>query len=453
MDDVMSSKLVEMAAGAGGDAAASRSCRQVDLLAQAQRLLPGGALSPSDHSVRTLNAAVLTQAAGPMLQDAAGRRYVDFAMGGSALILGHADPAVTAAVAAQVPLGTHYYQLLHEPAVRLAATMRRLVPCAERLFFTSTGSDAVSQAIRVARAATGRQKVLRFEGAYHGTSDVALVAMLPVVAGQGSGTASAAGVPQAHADLVLAAPFGDLAATAAVMAAHRGEIAALLVDPLQRWLAFDPDFLHGLRRLCDENDVPLIFDEVVTGFRMAPGGAQEVLGVTPDLAAYGKILGGGLPLGAVAGRAGLMEMADASRHAGAGLVVTTGTFNANVLSCVAGQATLVRLATPGFHHDLDRKAAAVRRELQAVLRRHGVPAVVGGASSFWTLHFAAEEPRSFAAFLATDRARARELDGELLRRGIWLVPGARRSISAAHDDASLAQLVETLDAVCRAGRC
>lgn len=423
------------------------------LLAEAMRTLPGGALSPSDHAVRGLNAAVLVNAGGAKLHDVAGRSYVDYAMGGSALILGHAHPAVTAAVSAQVGRGTHYYQLLHRPAVQLASAMLRLVPCAERIFFTSTGSDAVNQAIRIARAATGRQKVLRFEGAYHGTSDVALVAMAPEAAGQGSGRAGAAGVPPAHAELVLAAPFGDAEATAALLEAHRGEVAAVLVDPLQRWLASDPDFLGCLRGLCDLHGALLVFDEVVTGFRLAPGGAQERTGITPDLAAYGKILGGGLPLGAVAGREGPMSAADAGLHAGAALVVTTGTYNANVLSCIAGLATLDVLTAPGFHAHLDDRAAGLRRELQAVFRRHDVPVVVGGDSSFWTLHFAAAEPRDYAEFLRTDRARGRCLDGELLRNGIWVVPGARRSLSSAHGEAELAVLVDTVDRLCRAGRC
>lgn len=198
-----------------------------------EEYFPGGALGPSDSVIRSANGAIISKSGGAYLHTVQGDTYLDFVMGGSALILGHCHPDVTSAVSQHVPKGTHYYQIMHEPAVRFAAALKETIPCAEKLIFTSTGSDAISQALRIARAATGREEILRFEGAYHGTSEVALVAM------QSSGNATpeqadTAGVPVASAKLVRAFSYGDLHDVAAVLAAHSETIAAVLVDPVQR---------------------------------------------------------------------------------------------------------------------------------------------------------------------------------------------------------------------------
>ena len=338
---------------------------------EAAALFPGGGIGPSDATLRSLYPAMIQRAEGAWLYTSEGAKLLDFVMGGSALILGHGDAHVTAAIAGQVGRGTHYYQILHEPALRFGAKLVETIPIAEKLIFTSTGSDAVQQALRLARAKTGRPGVLKFTGAYHGTNDVALVGMSSPQ-GRNMGQADAGGIDPAGLGNVFAVARGDLRRVEMILRLESDRIACVLIDPLQRWLRPDPAFLAGLRALCDQYGVLLVFDEVVTGYRLSLGGAQQHWAVLPDIAAYGKIIGGGLPLGAVVGSADIMDMADArSREAGTA-VATSGTFNANVLACTAGLATIERLVTPGFYEGLaeagaDSRAAAYETGDLAVL--------------------------------------------------------------------------------------
>ncbi|MCA0919272.1 aspartate aminotransferase family protein [Pseudooceanicola nanhaiensis] len=421
---------------------------QPDFVAEAAALFPGGGIGPSDATLRTLYPAMIHRAEGPWLHTSEGEKLLDFVMGGSALILGHGDAHVAAAVAEQVGRGTHYYQILHEPALRFAAKLVETIPVAEKLIYTSTGSDAVQQAVRLARAKTGRPGVLKFTGAYHGTNDVALVGMSSPQ-GRNAGQADAGGIDPAGLGNVFAVARDDLARVETLLRLEGDRIACVLIDPLQRWLKPDPAFLTGLRALCDQYGVLLVFDEVVTGFRLSLGGAQALWNVTPDIAAYGKIIGGGLPLGAVVGPAEIMDMADArSREAGTA-VATSGTFNANVLACTAGLATVERLCTPGLYEGLAEKGAALRHEMQAILDQNGIAAVVGGEASFWHVTFGDHEPTTYEDNLGMDLERARALDRALLTNGIFVMPNGRRSLSVAHGPEEIAYFLSVFDDICK----
>src|SRR5881296_2885288 len=278
---------------------------QNDLLARAARVLPGGLLG-SHRSGPGLE-FVVKEGRGAYLYDMAGRRYLDYLLGSGPMLLGHAHPAVVEAVERQMARGTSYF-LLNEPAIELAEEIVRAVPCAEQVRYTSSGSEATFFALRVARAFRKRDKILKFEGGFHGTHDYSLMSVGPrVPKAFPAPTPDSAGIPHAISDEVLVAPFNDLAETEAIITAHHESLAAVIMEPFQRLVVPDRTFLAGVREVTQRFGVPLIFDEIVTGFRFAYGGAQEYYGVVPDIAALGKIIGGGFPLAAVVGSAEIMR--------------------------------------------------------------------------------------------------------------------------------------------------
>lgn len=415
--------------------------------ALAERVLPGAGLGA--HALPPEGRFIIRRGQGCRLQDVRERWYIDFVCGAGALILGHAHPAVTAAITRQAERGIHYFGTLNEPCLHLAEVLVDAIPCAEQVVFATTGSEATFYALRMARAFTRRDKILKFEGAYHGNHDcVSFSVASREPERYPRGKAESAGIPAALADTVLVCPYNDLEAARRVIETHRNELAAVIVEPVQRIIFPDETFLPGLRRLCSDNDVLLIFDEVVTGFRLAYGGAQEYFGVTPDLASYGKIVGGGGPLGAVAGPAEIIGLADPARKGGPDHAFVNGTLHGNPLASVAALATLAELRKPGFYRSLNAKADAYRQAFQAVLDRHGLAAMTCGRGSFWQVLFCAEAPRNHADILASDQARSRALDLACLRHGLYMLPNTRRFVSAVHDEADLDEAVRALDRAC-----
>src|SRR5262247_2102003 len=278
------------------------------LLATAQRVLPGG--SNGNVFLPPEQAFVIAAGQGTRVYDVEGHCWIDYLLGSGPMILGHAHPEVVAAVQEQLTKGSTFFYL-HEKAIRLADTIVDAMPCAEQVRFTSSGSEATFFALRVARAFRGREKILKFEGGFHGTHDYSLMSVGPhAPKAYPAPTPDSAGIPHAIQEHVLIAPFNDLAETEAILAAHHGDLAAVIMEPFQRLIPPDKQFLHGVREITRRFGVPLIFDEIVTGFRFAYGGAQEYYGVVPDLAALGKIVGGGFPLAAVVGREEIMKNFD-----------------------------------------------------------------------------------------------------------------------------------------------
>src|SRR5262250_2608274 len=280
-------------------ASKARSSEESQILEVAAQHLPGGVLGSSRMPDDL--AFVVKRGRGSKLWDVSGREYIDYLLGSGPMILGHAHPAVVAAVREQLEHGTTYF-LVNEPVIKLADELCRAVPCAEQVRFTSTGSEATFFALRAARSWRKREKVMKFEGGYHGSHDYALMSSSPrSPKAFPAATADSAGIPHVIQDEVLIAPYNDLATVEALLAVHADSLAAVIVEPFQRLIPPAPGFLQGLRELTRRRDIPLVFDEVVTGFRLAYGGAQEFYGVVPDLAAVGKIVGGGFPLAAVCG--------------------------------------------------------------------------------------------------------------------------------------------------------
>lgn len=413
------------------------------LLEAAARHLPGGVLG--SYRFPDELAFVVARARGSRLYDASGREYIDYLLGSGPLILGHAHPAVTAAVAAQLERGTTYF-LINEPAIQLAEELCRAVPCAEQVRFTTSGSEATFFALRLARAFRGRDRILKFEGAYHGSHDYALMSSAPrSPKAFPDPTPDSAGIPRVLEDEVLVAPFNDLATTEALVDAHADELAAVIVEPLQRVIPPVPGFLPGLRELTRRHGIPLIFDEVVTGFRLAYGGAQEYYGVVPDLAAYGKIVGGGFPLGAVCGRADLMAALDPAREGTPGFVSQVGTLNGNPVAAVAGLATLAELRRPGAYARLHATGAALRDGLGRLVREAGVAAQVLGEPPVFDVVFADGPVPDYRAMLAADRDRLRAFTHACLRGGV-LRGSQKFYVSLAHDGADVARTLEVFQA-------
>ncbi len=430
-------------------AATTQSRVQQQLYERAERALPGAGLG--GYALPERVRFVIDAARGARLIAADGREYIDYVGGAGANILGANHPQVVEAVQRQAAKGLHFFGTLNATAIELADRLLGLIPCAEKLVFTTTGSEATAYAMRIARAFSGRGKVLKFEGAYHGNHDYAAFSQFPTrPANYPMASPDSGGVPGPLGDTMLVAPYNDLAVVEEIVRAHRDDLAAIIVEPVQRVIFPDDAFLPGLRRIADDNDVLLIFDEVVTGFRLALGGAQEYFGVTPDLASYGKIVGGGGPLGCVAGREEVIERTNPRHKGESDYAYINGTLHGNPVAAAAALATLDVLCEPGFHESLNTRAERFYREMQAVLERHALPARVTGRASFWQFLFAERDPRNQMDVLASDLGRSKALDLGLLERGVYVLPNVRRFVSAVHTEDDFAATLSILDAACAA---
>ena len=413
-----------------------------ELLAKAAQYLPGGSTGNTNYpdALKFL----VREGKGGRVWDVSGNEYIDWLMGSGPMILGHAHPAVTEAVLAAVGRGATFFTT-NEPAVLLAEELVRAVPCAEQVRFTTSGTDACFQAMRAARAFTGKEKILKFEGGYHGSSDYAMMSVFAAASAEfPQAQANSAGIPRALKDLVLVSQFNDLDTTAAIVAAHQDELAAVIVEPLQRTIAPNPGFLEGLRKITAEAGLLLIFDEVVTGFRLAYGGAQEFYGVTPDLCAVGKIMGGGYPLAAVMGRAAVMSVYDRAAVSADAFVDQVGTLNGNPIACAAGLATLAEMRREGVYDRLREVGGRIRRGLADACAGQGFAVQAVGEDAIFDIYFADHPVRNFRDSLAADGAPLAKLNAGLLERGVIKSWPQKFYPSVAHTDADVD---ETLAAI------
>ncbi len=425
------------------DKARSRSPEENRLLELAARRLPGGALGSARFPDEL--AFVVKRGRGSKVWDMSGREYIDYLLGSGPMILGHSHPAVVAAVRDQLENGTTYF-MVNEPIIMLADELCRAVPCAEQVRFTSTGTEATFFALRAARAWRKRDRVMKFEGGYHGSHDYALMSSSPrSPKAFPAATPDSAGIPHVIDAEVLIAPYNDLATVEALLAVHADSLAAVIVEPFQRLLAPQPGFLPGLRALTTRYRIPLIFDEVVTGFRFAYGGAQEYYGVIPDLAALGKIIGGGFPLAAVCGREEIMKAFDPRLDGTPDFVAQVGTLNGNPVAAVAGLATLAELRKPGAYARLHQTGRTLRDGLADLARRSGLPAQVIGETTVFDIVFTDRPLTDYRAMLTADGALLKAFNAECLQRGI--VKGREKLyVSLAHTEQDVARTLETFEA-------
>ena len=415
---------------------------QDDLLRRAAHALPGGLLG--NHRSGAGLEFVVKEGRGAYLWDMNGRRYLDYLLGSGPMLLGHAHPAVVEAVERQVRRGTSY-MLLNEPAIELAEEVVRAVPCAEQVRYTSSGTEATFFALRVARAFRARDKIMKFEGGFHGTHDYGMMSVSPrSPKAFPAPMPDSAGIPHTIEGDVLVAPYNDLATAEALIAAHHGELAAVLIEPYQRTIVPAPGFLAGLRAATKRYGVPLIFDEIVTGFRFAYGGAQEYYGVVPDLAAYGKVVAGGFPLACIAGPKEIMRHFDAALEGTADYVWQAGTFNGNAIACAAGLATLAELRKPGMYQRFFKTGTRLREGLAAAARKHGVPAQVSGEPPVFDIFFTDREVVDYRATLTADRDRIKRFNQELVRRKVVKAVN-KIYVSLAHTDKDVEETIDIFD--------
>jgi len=412
-----------------------------ELFQRALKLLPGGVNSP----VRAFKSVggepfFTARADGAYLWDVEGKRYIDYVGSWGPMIAGHNHPRVREAVERAVRDGLSFGTPCPAEVV-MAETITRLVPSVEMVRMVNSGTEATMSAIRLARGATGRNKIVKFEGCYHGHGDSFLVK-----AGFGAltfGVPTSPGVPLASADLTLTLPYNDLAAAQALFAEQGSEIAGLIIEPVAGNMNCIPPregYLQALRELCTRHGALLIFDEVMTGFRVALGGAQAHYGVTPDLSTFGKIIGGGMPVGAYGGRRELME-----RIAPAGPIYQAGTLSGNPVAMAAGLAMLELIQAPGFHETLAARTRLLTDGLQAVADGEGVPFSTNRVGGMFGLFFTHEKVSSYTQATAADTAMFNRFFQGMLEHGVFLAPSAFEAgfLSSAHSDDDIAA---TLDA-------
>ena len=423
------------------------SSLEQDYFDDAARFFPGGVLG--GNTLAPDARFVFDRGSGSRFWDVSGNEYIDYVLCSGAMFLGHAHPAIQKAVSDQVTRGTHAFAYLNETAIRLA---RRLIPhirCGERIRFTTAGSDSTFHAIRLARGFTGREKILKFEGGYHGVHDYAQLSTTPRTrANYPQGVPDTKGIPASVQELVLVAPFNDPDILASIFAEHGHEIAAVIVEPIQRIIMPKPGFLQAIRELTAKYGIVMILDEVVTGLRYGLGGAQAYFDIVPDLATYGKIVGGGLPVGAVAGRADIMDQADPRNKGKPDYVYQNGTLQGHMLGCAAALATLDVLEQPGIYERTFAIADKLRHGLQRIFDRHHMGILTFGEGPMWHMLFTDKMPLNWRDVIATDTAKMAAFEAELLRNGLFILPGNRRFVSIMHSEYDLDQTFEAVDRAC-----
>ena len=411
------------------------------LFDRASRVIPGGVNSPV-RAFRGVggNPVFFERGEGPFLFDVEGRRYIDYVCSWGPLVLGHGHPSVLAALSAQMQRGLSF----GAPTaieVEMAELLRDLMPSLEMVRMVNSGTEATMSAIRLARGYTGRDKILKFEGCYHGHADSLLVK-----AGSGAltlGEPSSPGVPANVASDTLTLSFNDIESVRRLFLDCGSQIACVIVEPVagnMNLILPEPGFLEGLREICTEHGAVLIFDEVMTGFRVHPGGAQALFGIQPDLTTLGKVIGGGLPVGAFGGRADIM-----ARLAPSGPVYQAGTLSGNPLAMAAGIATLTELLRPGLFDSLVANTGALLEGMSAAAREAGIPFTTAQAGSMFGLFFSRSgKVRSYAEATGCDIAMFRAFYHAMLSEGVYLAPSAYEAgfVSIMHTTGVIEQSVQ-----------
>ena len=401
-----------------------------ELIGTANRVLPGGSFGNMAGDV------VIREGKGGRVWDESGNEYVDFLLGSGPMLVGHAHPEVTAAVQEQVVHGTTFFAN-NRKGIELAQAIVEAVPCAQKVRFVSSGSEADAYAMRLARAYRKRDKIIKFEGGYHGMSDYSLMSLAPKRPGNfPRAVPDSPGIPQSVRDEMLIAPFNDIEVVGSMIREHKNELAGVIVEAFQRIIPPAPGFLQALRKMTAEHGIPLIFDEVVTGFRLAYGGAQEYYGVTPDICTLGKVIGGGFPLAALAGTDEIMSRFDRAKAGDDGFLVQIGTLSGNPIASAAGLASMGILKRPGAYERIFATGRELMGTLSELLKSAGIPAVVTGEPPLFDVVFGVTEVRNYRDVLKGDAETMRIFNRLLRERGI-LKGESKYYISLAHDAADI----------------
>lgn len=406
----------------------NRTHSQADWITRARKVLPAGGFGNFDPTI------FIRDGHGARVTDEDGKTYVDYLIGSGPMLLGHGHPEVLEAVRDQLPKGMTFFAN-NAPGVELAEEICRAVPCAEHLRYVSSGGEADMYAIRLARAATRRDKIVKFEGGYHGMSAEAQMSLAPSHrVNFPQAVPDSAGIPASVAADMLIAPFNDPAYIRSLLAEHGDRVAAIIVEPLQRIIPPEPGFLQLLRDEADRYGIVLIFDEVVTGFRFAYGGAQERYGVTPDIATLGKVIGGGFPLAAIVGRADIMAHFDKGAVGADRWLMQLGTLSGNPVAAIAGLKTLEILRREGQYDRLRGLGRTVQTLIREALDPTGIPYRIVGDRTLFEVVFTEVPPRDYRAVLTANSARAKTYNDTLRAHGVFKSPGKTYPCLALTDD-------------------
>jgi glutamate-1-semialdehyde 2,1-aminomutase len=413
--------------------------KNVSLFERAQRTTPGGVNSPV-RAFRSVGGTprFISRAAGPYFWDADDKRYIDYIGSWGPAIVGHAHPAIVQAVQEAATRGLSFGAPT-EAEILMAEEICKLVPSIELVRLVSSGTEAAMSALRLARGATGRDKIIKFEGCYHGHADSLLVK-----AGSGLltfGNPTSAGVPEDFAKHTLVLDYNDAQQLEKVFKETGDSIACVIVEPIagnMNLLRATPEFLKTMRRLCTQYGAILIFDEVMSGFRVALGGAQSLYDIAPDLTVLGKVIGGGLPVAAFGGRADIMK-----HLAPLGPVYQAGTLSGNPVTVAAGMATLQVIQTPGFYESLSTQTRRLTDGLSNAAKQAGVAFSADAVGGMFGLYFASEQPMDYASMMACDKTRFNAFFHAMLDAGVYLAPSAFEAgfVSAQHDDAVIDETI------------
>ena len=404
---------------------------QSEWIARAQQVLPAGGFGNFDPGI------IIASGQGSRVWDEDGREYIDYLIGSGPMLLGHGHPEVMEAVLEQLPKGMTFFAN-NTNGIELAEAIVQAVPCCEQVRFVASGGEADMYAIRLARAYTGRDKILKFEGGYHGMSAEAQMSLAPATRTNfPTAVPDSAGIPQGVADQMLIAPYNDLDAVAALLDGHK-DIAAIIVEPLQRIIPALPGYLQGLRELCDKHSVLLIFDEIVTGFRLAYGGAQERYGVVPDICTLGKIIGGGFPLAALGASKDIMTHFDKSVVGADKWLMQLGTLSGNPVAATAGLKTMDILRRDGSYTKLREIGKALQDMQSDALRAAGIAHRICGDETLFDIYFTQSDCRDYRSARHDDPSMNDIYNKSLRANGIFKSPG-KLYPSLAITDADLSQ--------------
>ncbi len=412
---------------------------QSDWVARAQTVLPAGGFGNFDPGI------MIARGEGSHVWDEDGNEYIDYLIGSGPMLLGHGHPEVMEAVLEQLPKGMTFFAN-NAKGVELAEAIVEAVPCCEQVRFVASGGEADMYAIRLARAYTGRNKILKFEGGYHGMSAEAQMSLAPSArVNFPQAVPDSAGIPQGVADQMLIAPYNDLVAVEALLNDHK-DVAAIIAEPLQRIIPPEPKYLQGLRDLCDKHAVLLIFDEIVTGFRLAYGGAQERYGVTPDICTLGKIVGGGFPLAALGASADIMRHFDKSVVGADKWLMQLGTLSGNPVAAAAGLKTMEVLRRAGSYDKLRAIGKSLQDMQSDALNTAGVPHQICGDETLFDIFFTQAACRDYRSAKHDHPAQNTAYNAALRKHGVFKSPGKLYPSLAVTE----ADLEHTQDAVSKA---
>lgn len=414
----------------------------------AKQVLPGGVVGMSALPGKMI--FIPAYGKGSKIFDVSGNEYIDYHCGSGPIILGHNFSPLTQAIKEQMEKGSHFSTVLNEPIIRLAEKIVQVIPGAEKVRFGLSGTDGTLYAIRLARALYKKEKILKFEGAYHGYHDYALISnhRTKKLYDFPQPEPASAGIPEGVINSVLVAPFNNIEITESIIKKYKDELAAVIVEPYQRSIKPKPGFLKDLRTVTDKYGICLIFDEVVTGFRMALGGAQEFYGVQADVTVVGKGLGNGYPVSAVCGSSKMLEHYNPTTGT-SDYAFQTGTLNGNPISAVAGLTVIQALQKPGIYERWRRISENLRQGLREIFKKYGVACqVLGDDAPFWHTEFTDREIVDFRSSLTADKNKLLKFECELVKHNIFVVPGnGKKYISAVHTDEDIRKTLEICDKI------